>query len=293
MLEEPFTPAFFKSLEQLKIRTRRAILGSRQGTHRSRRRGHGLEFSDYKLYTPGDDFRYIDWNIYGKTDRFYVREFSEEHDLNVLFLLDLSSSMAAPEGENKWELARNIALSLSYVALADGDTVSFSLLGQSRTQKFTGARSFPHVLRAVQEKKPGGSFDLLRETRAALASQRIPGRIFFISDFFFEEETLYETLNLLRARNFDISLIHLLSPSEIKLNITESTFYAHDIESDEEIEVSLDRSSAEEYARLLAFRISKLEAYCKQVNISHTLISSEESLKSIVLSRFPQLGLLQ
>ena len=95
-LNEPFTPSFFRRLQQLKIRTRRALLGSRQGTHLSQRRGQGLEFADYRPYTAGDDYRHIDGGIYGRTHRLYVRELRAEHDLNVLVCLDASLSMAYP-----------------------------------------------------------------------------------------------------------------------------------------------------------------------------------------------------
>jgi len=79
-----FTPGFFRRLQQLKIQTRRSYLGSRSGSHISKRRGHGLEFSDYRTYVPGDDFRHIDWGVYGRTDRLYVKEFREEQELQVL-----------------------------------------------------------------------------------------------------------------------------------------------------------------------------------------------------------------
>ena len=104
-----FTPGFFRRLQQLKIKTRRSYLGSRQGSHISKRRGHGLEFSDYRSYVPGDDFRHIDWGVYGRTDRLYVKEFREEQELQVLFLIDTSQSMGFPEAEGKFEFAKDLA----------------------------------------------------------------------------------------------------------------------------------------------------------------------------------------
>ena len=104
-----FSPSFFKRLQQLKIHTRRTFLGSRQGGHLSLRRGHGLEFADYRLYTSGDDFRHIDWGIYGRTDRLYVKQFREEQDLNVFFLIDASQSMDFPQNENKFKMCLNLS----------------------------------------------------------------------------------------------------------------------------------------------------------------------------------------
>lgn len=293
MLKEPFTPSFFKSLEQLKIRSRRTFLGLRQGSHSSRRRGHGLEFSDYRLYSSGDDFRHIDWRVLGKTDRLYVRQFSEEQALNVVILLDTSRSMTFPEGEHKYELARDLALAVGYIALADGDSVTLALLGKKLTPKYVGPRAFAKAIADVTKVKPEGSFNLLQEARKALATQKIPGRLFFVSDFLAEEETVFETLDYLRSRNFEISLIQVLAPTELKLDLKVSSFVAVDAESGETVEIALDRTSIEEYARLLATRVSQLEAYCNRANITHTLISSIETLQGVVLKRFPDAGLLE
>jgi len=99
---EPFSPSFYRRLQQLKIRTRRSFLGSRQGSHLSPRKGQGLEFSEFRPYTPGDDYRYIDWGVYGRTDRVFIRQYREEQDLNVMVMLDASASMAYPEDEGKF-----------------------------------------------------------------------------------------------------------------------------------------------------------------------------------------------
>ena len=138
MDNSPFTDDFFRRLQSLKIHTRRAFLGSRQGAHSSIRKGHGLEFSDFRPYAKGDDFRHIDWAVYGRTDRLYVRQFREEQDLNVVIAIDTSASMGHPEGEKKFEMAKNLALALSYIALTDGDTISMVLLGQNTLAKYSG-----------------------------------------------------------------------------------------------------------------------------------------------------------
>jgi len=292
-LEEPFTPAFFKRLQRLKICTRRAFLGSRQGGHMSLRRGHGLEFADFRLYAPGDDFRHIDWNAYGKTDRLYVRQFREEQDINVIFLIDTSASMKYPEGEKKFELAINLALSLGYVALADGDTVTFSLLGQKNTPRFRGAKSFSKALKELRGTQPTDSFIMLDEVRAATAMHRIPGKCFFISDFLFEEDIQFTTLDYLRSRNFEISVFQILSPSELSLSLENETTMVIDSESTEQLSLSLGAGSRKEYAKLLAKHVESLERDCFSAAIPHVLISSKESTDEIVLERFPQTGILK
>jgi uncharacterized protein (DUF58 family) len=293
MLSELFTSSFFKSLQQLKIRTRRSFLSTRQGTHRSLRRGHGLEFSDFRAYTPGDDFRHIDWGIYGRTDRLYVRQFSEEQDLNVLILLDTSNSMKYPEGEGKFELAKNIALSLGYVALTDGDTVAYGLLGGEKTPRFSGPKAIARALATISKVIPSGAVNLKHEIRRNLANEKIPGKCFLISDFLIPLEEFYDAMDYIRARNFDISIIQILSPSELKLNLTKNSFLAIDAETGKEIELALDRSSREEYAQALATHVARIEEYCYKAGIIHVLVASDEYIKDVILKKLPQLGILK
>ena len=289
----PFSPTFYRSLQQLKIHSRRAALGARQGSHRSTRRGHGLEFADYRQYSAGDDFRHIDWGVYGRTDRIYVREFREERDLNIAILIDTSASMAFPEFEGKYDFARRLGLALGYVGLADGDTVMFSLLGQKTTPRYSGARALARAWREVENSEAHGSYSFSTEVRAALSRVKLPGKCFFISDFLTEHEEIFPALDFIRSRNFDLSLIQVLAPSEITLPVdTESTVLV-DSESGEELEMPLDRATQIEYGKSLARHIRGLEDYAARSGIVHTLVSSGESLSDFVLTRLPELKLLQ
>ncbi len=289
---QPFTPSFFRRLQQLKIRTRRAMLGTRQGAHLSHRRGQGLEFADYRPYTAGDDYRHIDWGIYGRTDRIYIREFRAEQDLNVLVLLDTSASMQYPEGENKFGLARDLAIALGYIALSDGDSVRFGLLGKKITQRFAGQKALSRIMTELQKTQPGGAVDILHEVRGAIAQQRTPGKCFFISDFLFEAEEQMAALSLLRAKNFEVTVIQILAPGELSLDVAQTQVVV-DAESGELLELSLDKASAKEYRLELAKHVEQLEQHCLRSGIAHLLVSSAESLPEVVLTRFPQAGVLR
>ena len=128
MLPAPFTPQFLTQLETLRLRTRKEFLGSRTGNYSSPRRGTSLEFADYRRYAPGDDLRYLDWGIYARTDRLYVKIFREEVDLFAYVFIDASGSMAFPSREQKFLPASHVALALSYVILANHDHVKLHLL---------------------------------------------------------------------------------------------------------------------------------------------------------------------
>src|SRR5947207_835334 len=137
MLPTLFTPQFLARLETLRIRARRQFLGSRPGGHLSPRRGTGLEFADYRHYTPGDDPRYIDWKLYSRTDRLYIKLFQEEEELYTYLFLDLSASMAYPVGNDKYGAARDLALALAYVVLASEDAVKLHALGSGTNDPAT------------------------------------------------------------------------------------------------------------------------------------------------------------
>lgn len=291
-MSDIFSPSFFRRLQQLKIRTRRTFLGSRQGIHLSQRRGHGLEFSDFRAYAAGDDFRHIDWGVYGRTDRLYVRQFREEQDLNVIVILDTSESMAHPRGERKFDLARELALALGYVALTDGDTVTFSLLGQKNTQKFVGARFLHRASAELSAVSPHGTFSIVNEVRAAVARQKIPGRCFLISDFLMDIEEQFAAIDVLQARNFETSVIQILAPGELRLTASAGEVLV-DSESEAILELAVDSASSREYAMCLAEHVQALEQYCYRAGVPHLLVPSDETVADVVLTRLPQMGILK
>lgn len=289
---DPFTPRYFRQLQLLHIRTRRAFLGSRQGGHISVRRGLGLEFSDHRPYTAGDDFRHIDWNVYGRTERLYVKQFQQEQDLNVVVLFDSSRSMFFPEGERKIEMSQQLALSLGYVALVEGDSVTLVPLGQLPSPRFTGVRSLERAKLFFQNLKPSPNGSFFDHVRHAVGRQRVSGRCFLISDFLMPLDQQIAALDFLRTRNFEISVLHVLSPSELSPPFVEGQTCI-DAETGEELELTMDAASRRDYLLQLSERIGALERYCNKNAIAHCLIKSTEALSDVVLKRLPAAGILR
>src|SRR5215510_4036609 len=127
-LPEEFTPQFLARLEDLRFKTRRQYAGMGRGTHLSPKRGSSLEFTDFRHYAPGDDFRHIDWGLYGRTDKLYIKLFKEEEDLLTYIFLDASASMGYPAADSKFARAVATTLALAYVALSSGDRVMVRVL---------------------------------------------------------------------------------------------------------------------------------------------------------------------
>ena len=161
MLPEPFTSRFLSQLETLRLRTRKEFLGSHTGSYSSPRRGTSLEFADYRRYTPGDDLRYLDWGIYARSDRLYVKLFREEVDLFAYVFIDASASMAYPSLKEKFLPASHIALALAYVVLANHDHVKLHLLQERSTRGaspfYRGRRRITDCVKFAAGATPGGA----------------------------------------------------------------------------------------------------------------------------------------
>lgn len=290
-MRELLTPALLKRLEAFQLHSRRSFLGQRQGMHRSLRRGHGLEFDDYRLYTPGDDYRYIDWGVYARTDRIYLRQFREEQDLNVSVLIDSSKSMIY--SQEKFDFSKAIGLALGYVALSNGDNLRFCFLGEAKASPtYFGVKSFKRALADVQAASANGSFEWSIAIRKLMDRQKIPGRCFILSDFFYEQSSIISALDYLRSRSFEISLIHIASPFELNLELA-GNIVVRDAETNEELELSLDQASKGEYQKKFREHFDFLQRYCKKTGTGYLLISSQETLSEVMFEKFLKQGLLK
>ncbi len=289
---EIFSSAFLRKLQRLKIASHKSFLGNRQGTHLSKRRGQGLEFSDFRPYTAGDDFRHIDWGVYGRTDRLYIRQFRAEEDLNVLVLLDTSSSMNFPAEQNKYEFAKRIALSLGFIAIANGDPVTFSLMGQRNTAKFQAMSSFSQAIKELMSSRTIKNFDYIQAIYAAIADQKIPGKCFLISDFLFDTDLQFKMLDILRAKNYEITVIQVLAPIELSLENINSQ-YLVDSETGESLEIDFNSTIKGQYQKLLTQHQGELVDYCKEARISYIQLNTEEDFNTVVLRDFIKYGILK
>src|ERR1700758_938816 len=186
-LPEEFTPEFLARLEHLRIKTRREYAGLGKGSHLSPRRGSSLEFSDFRHYSLGDDFRYIDWGLYGRTDKLYIKLFKEEEDLLTYIFLDASASMGFPARDRKFEAAVATALAVAYVALASGDRVMVRVLagkGSPPAPAFVyGRHRIVDLARHLGTISPGGELDFAPALAREMVSIRRAGKVFVISDF--------------------------------------------------------------------------------------------------------------
>jgi len=288
-----FTPDFLRQLELLKLRSRRAFLGTRQGGHQSLKRGHGIEFSDFRNYEPGDDPRHIDWSLFARTERLYVKVFQEEQDINVLLLIDASASMLVPERDRKWETARDIALALAYVALLQQDRVTLSVPGIFHSPFYNGGAGVHRLAHDIAGLRLEGGENLLKGVQQAVARLRFPGIAVLLSDFLMPFDQVERLCNVLRAKNLDITAIQVLGANDIKPLEQQTHVLAVDSESGEEIELSLNDDARADYDDLLAEHNARLREYFASARIAYALAPAAEGARDFVIQKLAHTALMQ
>lgn len=214
-------------LSALPLESRRAMTGSISGRHRSPHRGSSLEFAEYRNYVPGDDTRRLDWRAWGRTDRFYVKEFEADTNLRMCLVTDISGSMnyplTQPAGDIKTRLdyARQLAGTLAWLASKQGEAVGLSTLGETHRQEVQpkrGARHLGGVLSRLSELQASGEADLVQGLHNV--ADLLPRRsmVVIISDLLVAPETLQPALEHIRWRGHDAIVFHLLDPRELNFD---------------------------------------------------------------------------
>ncbi len=195
------------------------MLGNVSGRHPSPHRGSSVEFAEYRRYVQGDDLRRVDWRAFGRTDRYYVKEFEADTNLRCCLVLDTSGSMAfGSKGLQKIEYAKRLAGTLAYLAVQQGDAVGLSCVAEGLVADLPPRRNPAHlsaILDVMEQTTPAGETQLvpiLHELAESVAQRAL---IVILSDFFLPTEELRDCFEHLRFRKHDISVFQLLDPLEI------------------------------------------------------------------------------
>jgi len=196
--------------------------GSVSGRHPSPHRGSSVEFSEYRKYVPGDDLRRLDWRAYGRSDRFFVKEFEADTNLRCCLVLDTSGSMGyGSTGVTKIEYARKIAGSLGHLAMRQGDAVGLACVAKGVVRTIPPKRNPAHLMTVfdiLEEAKPQGETRLAPVLHELAETIRQRALVVVISDLFVEPEELRSCFQHLRFRRHDLAVFHLLDPKELNFD---------------------------------------------------------------------------
>lgn len=204
------------------MNARQPVTGSVSGRHRSPVKGSSIEFAQYRKYVPGDDTRRLDWRTWGRSDRFYVKEFEADTNLRLALIVDASGSMGFGEkGQTRLDYARRLGGTLAYLAANQGDAVGIWGVGKDHRQKLPAKRGPNHlklVLDHFGDLKAKGETTILESLHEAADQISQRALVVVVSDFFIEPEELKQALQHLRFQRHDVALFHLLDRSELQFD---------------------------------------------------------------------------
>jgi len=212
-------PQALSRLASVPLFSRKPMQGNVSGRHASPHRGASVEFAEYRKYVPGDDLRRLDWRAYGRSDRFYIKEFEADTNLRCCLVVDTSGSMDfGSVGTTKLEYARQLAGAISYLAIQQGDAVGVSCVANGIVQSIPPRRNPAHlvnVLDVLEQAKASGETQLVSVLHELAETIRQRALIIIISDFFVEPKELQSCFEHLRFRKHDVTAFQLLDPVEV------------------------------------------------------------------------------
>ena len=283
---------FLKQIDRLQIRSEDVFRGKFKGERRSLNRGASVEFADYRTYELGDDLRHIDWNVYARLDRLFLKLFSAEEDLPIFILIDNSMSMdfGTP---TKLEYAKRIAAALSYIGLVSLDRVSVYTLSNQLTPivpLMYGKAKFPKLLQALEGIIGAGETHLTACMKRFVTQTKGAGVGVIISDFL--DMDGYETgIKQLLSRSFDLTLVHLLSDEERHPQLSGELQLA-DAETGQSKEITVNEGALAAYTERLNAFCEGLKRFCLNRGVTYSRISNRTSIEQFILKDLRRSGFI-
>ncbi len=281
-----FDESTLRKLNRLTLVASQVRAGVMKGERRSTRRGTSIEFADYRDYTPGDDLRRLDWNIYARLDRPFIKLLEEEEDLAVYVLVDASKSMDWGEGDqHKFRYAARLAAALGAIALAAGDRLNAALFHSGRqADGFGPARGQAGLMRYLaflEGLNPSGTTDLNAALRSFALRAHRPGLAILISDLLVPGGC-QEGLTQLQSRGYEVALVHLLSPDEADPPLA-GDLRLVDVETGQGQEVSMDGGLLPLYRQRLRAWQADIQAFCRKRGIRWLAFTTSVPWDKVVL----------
>lgn len=279
------TPETMRKLESLVVRSRYVVEGFRAGMHASPLKGASVEFADHRQYVKGDNLRNLDWKVFGRTERYYVKRFEEETSLRTQVIIDGSGSMAysAEDRPSKYHFACRIAAALGYIVSRQQDALGLTIYDDAIRQQIpprSGSRHLRLFMERLALHQPQNRTDTGRalHTLAEMISRR--GLIVLLSDLFDDPEAIFRAIAHFRKKMHDVILIQILDPCELELSI-DSVAEFIDMETGEKLE--LDPTMARlAYKRELQKSIDNCREKCAVMNVDYRLVSTGDNFEDFI-----------
>ncbi len=285
-------PPLLARLERMELVSRKVFRGRLKGERRSKRKGQSVEFADFRNYVPGDDLRFVDWNLYARLDKLYLKLFLEEEDLHVYFLVDSSPSMDFGE-PTKFFAAKQIAAALAFVGMCRGDRVRIEFLGsENRSSPVLRGRSqLWRMTDFCVSAKPDQLFDLTDAIKRFCLRAAGRGIVVLITDLM-DKKGYESALRLLVGQQMDVFVLHMLSPHEMNPEL-KGDLKLVDCEDQDEAEISVSSAVIKKYQATLASFVDQARRFCAQRDMTYLLTRSDQGADVLVGQYLRERGLVR
>jgi len=272
------------TVEGLELLARRAVQGLHLGLHHSTKTGFGQEFSHYRNYEPGDDLRLLDWKLYARTDRFYVRQAEVQTQVTVRFILDASASMLHEDSEiSKMQFARYLTATLAWIAQRQGDKIGLYALNNNQLYECTPhprRQFYQYFLQELINISPQGKFPENKNIHALFDIRPRREIVIFLTDMYQSNDELFETLKQLNSMGNEVLLFHLMAANELNFNF-KGTLTFQDLETGKTTQVHTRQAKAD-YQIRLQNHLKNIREKMLGMNIHYELFRMNEPVREAV-----------
>jgi uncharacterized protein (DUF58 family) len=277
-------PKILARVGNLELLARSVVDGFINGLHRAPFFGASIDFAEHRGYVPGDDIRRVDWRLYARTDRYYIKQYEADTNTNVTVLFDISKSMTfASRGVSKVEYGSFLAACLAYLAHRQRDRVGIITFDEEIvTHVPPSAKHFDMVLHTLDRAKPERPGHLSAPLQKMAEHFKRRGILLLISDFYDEPDAILEAIKPLRFLGNDLIVFHVLDPQEINFDFDDASTF-QDLESGEQVPV-VPQSFRAEYRRLIQEHIARLRTKFSEQRIDYALLDTSEPLDRALFS---------
>ena len=301
MLGDIFDSKFLKKLDSLCLECKKTYGGVRKGNYEAaNKKGTSIEFADYQEYMPGDDFRYIDWNIYGRLDKLLIKTFKEEAELSVHILFDVSLSMQYPEEDKKFDYAKDLVIALSYIALSSKNSVRLATMVntdkifKNRTPFFQQKENIFVIADFLKKLVPHGELDFVNYISKYI--HEVKGRrgtVVVISDFMMKPDIYTRGFNYLRFKNFDIKVIQILGETELDPFSKGNKNQVVDVETNQKMNINFSEANRKKYKAAMEEHNQRLSRFCRINRIVYSLAKTNIKFEDFILRELPRIGFIR
>lgn len=279
-------PTVLAGLDNLELRARIAVEGFLSGLHKSPHRGFSVEFNDYRHYYPGDDMRHVDWKLYARSEKFYIKQYEDETNVRCVIVLDTSASMSYTSGGNsKLEYGITLASALAYFIMRQRDAVGLITFDEKINEYIPPKCRQPHlmqILRTLSRVKAGTTTDTVKPLTDLAASLRKKSMVILITDMLDDEKKVISTLQNLRAMGNDVLAFQLMDDAELNFPFNEASEFI-DMESNESY-ITTPASIRKAYLKNLQEFLDFCKKQCQSSGVDYCLMNTGDPLDEALSS---------